>query len=581
MKNYKQPSKKSDTVQPKANKQAPVAAILNNYKSNVQLKAANEEELLQGKFETAQLKGEEEELLQGKFETAQLQGKEEELLQGKFDTTQLQGNEEELLQGKFETAQLKNAEEEELLQGKFSTAQLKAEEEEPLQKKDNNTGLPDNLKSGVENLSGHSMDDVKVHYNSSQPNQLNAHAYAQGTDIHVAPGQEKHLPHEAWHVVQQKQGRVKPTMQMKGKVNVNDDKGLENEADVMGAKALQMHNSYNGKLTNMSIEKNRNIGHSNIIQNKISYKRGGFSDENHLKNSLYSIFGEELQERVDYWVKAYEDDKDRAQFASTIYKNVIWHLKREGHTPVFGVTTTGNTSSHGPMLPQQVDRFKKKDEDSAMSTFNFSSVTLGKLSVLKENSKISFHDRQINAEFHAEDGLIQQLEEYIKQNSLNPKEIALNLTINNFFCSKHSTGKSEKCNNCLDKIIGLQTKYRFARFHVYFQNTYGDHKNMVESIKALQSVGILVSSFTSVKEKAPYLNDELDPHSDTEQDYEMGEEGVEMSFKKWMKNIAGLALKEYGFKLDELPDEPYMYAYEEGMKPYEFYEMYMSNGKAL
>jgi hypothetical protein len=109
-----------------------------------------------------------------------------------------------------------------------------------IQKKDNNTGLPDNLKSGMENLSGHSMDDVKVHYNSDKPAQLQAHAYAQGPNIHLGPGQEKHLPHEAWHVVQQKQGRVRPTMQMKGKVNVNDDAGLEKEADIMGAKATQM-----------------------------------------------------------------------------------------------------------------------------------------------------------------------------------------------------------------------------------------------------------------------------------------------------------------------------------------------------
>jgi len=52
------------------------------------------------------------------------------------------------------------------------------------------------------------MDDVKVHSNSDKPAQINAHAYAQGTDIHPASGQEKHFPHEAWHVVQQKQGRV-------------------------------------------------------------------------------------------------------------------------------------------------------------------------------------------------------------------------------------------------------------------------------------------------------------------------------------------------------------------------------------
>ncbi len=108
-----------------------------------------------------------------------------------------------------------------------------------IQKKENKTGLPDNLKSGIENLSGISMSDVKVHYHSPKPAQLNAHAYAQGSEIHVASGQEKHLPHEAWHVVQQKQGRVRPTIQLKNKVNVNDDASLEKEADVMGAKALQ------------------------------------------------------------------------------------------------------------------------------------------------------------------------------------------------------------------------------------------------------------------------------------------------------------------------------------------------------
>ncbi|WP_281987723.1 DUF4157 domain-containing protein [Aquimarina aggregata] len=108
----------------------------------------------------------------------------------------------------------------------------------PIQRKVNKTGLPDNLKSGIENLSGYSMDDVKVHYNSRKPAQLQAHAYAQGTDIHIGPGQQKHLPHEAWHVVQQKQGRVKPTKQLKSKVNINDDIGLEKEADVMGMKAI-------------------------------------------------------------------------------------------------------------------------------------------------------------------------------------------------------------------------------------------------------------------------------------------------------------------------------------------------------
>jgi hypothetical protein len=109
----------------------------------------------------------------------------------------------------------------------------------PVQRKSNTTGLPDQLKEGVEQHSGFSMDDVKVHFNSSKPAQLNALAFAQGTDIHVGTGQEKHLPHEAWHVVQQKQGRVKPTMQLKSGVKVNDDAGLEEEADRMGIRALE------------------------------------------------------------------------------------------------------------------------------------------------------------------------------------------------------------------------------------------------------------------------------------------------------------------------------------------------------
>jgi hypothetical protein len=132
-------------------------------------------------------------------------------------------------------------EEEELIQGKFATAQLQPQLQQAPHA--NNTGLPDQLKSGIESLSGLSMDHVRVHYNSSQPAQLNALAYAQGSDIHLAPGQERHLPHEAWHVVQQAQGRVKPTLQMAGGLAVNDDAGLEREADVMGGRAIAIHSA--------------------------------------------------------------------------------------------------------------------------------------------------------------------------------------------------------------------------------------------------------------------------------------------------------------------------------------------------
>lgn len=110
----------------------------------------------------------------------------------------------------------------------------------PIIQQKNQTGLPNTLKAGIENLSGLYLDDVRVHYNSSEPAQLQALAYTQGTEIYVGPGQEQHLPHEAWHVVQQKQGRVKPTSQMKG-LALNDNAMLEREADLMGARALSQN----------------------------------------------------------------------------------------------------------------------------------------------------------------------------------------------------------------------------------------------------------------------------------------------------------------------------------------------------
>ncbi|MEA3063679.1 MAG: hypothetical protein QOJ27_107 [Sphingomonadales bacterium] len=100
--------------------------------------------------------------------------------------------------------------------------------------------LPERLKDGVEALSGIAMDEVRIHYDSPRPAQLQAHAFAEGGDIHLAPGQSHHLPHEAWHIAQQAQGRVKPTAQLKGGVAINDDAGLEREADAMGARALAM-----------------------------------------------------------------------------------------------------------------------------------------------------------------------------------------------------------------------------------------------------------------------------------------------------------------------------------------------------
>ena len=152
-------------------------------------------------------------------------------------------DEDELLQQK--PVQRQGMDEDELMQMKAAAVQCQdmPDEDEllqqmPVQRRANTTGMPDQLKAGVEGLSGLSMDGVQVHYNSPKPATLQAHAYTQGSDIHVAPGQERHLAHEAWHVVQQAQGRVQPTTQLQGTA-INDDAALETEADRMGESAMQ------------------------------------------------------------------------------------------------------------------------------------------------------------------------------------------------------------------------------------------------------------------------------------------------------------------------------------------------------
>lgn len=92
------------------------------------------------------------------------------------------------------------------------------------------TGIPEGLKARVEERSGVSLDSVRVHYNSPAPAAVQAYAYTQGNQIYLGPGQEKHLGHELGHVVQQMQGRVRPTGSVNG-LPLNDDVSLEREAD--------------------------------------------------------------------------------------------------------------------------------------------------------------------------------------------------------------------------------------------------------------------------------------------------------------------------------------------------------------
>ena len=189
----------------------------------------------------------------------------------------------------------------------------------------NNTGMPDNLKAGIENLSGFSMDNVRVHYNSSKPATVQALAYTQGTDIHVAPGQEKCLPHEAWHVAQQMAGRVSPTTNING-MPVNDNVALEHEADVMGEKAIQCKN------TNSAMKK-KSFRMSDVVQ-------GNFYVKHKVGKEFFYVWHPENVDffqfqRIDEWRKWNNNDQPNYDFVWDDLKK--WVPRKDGpfYYPVY------------------------------------------------------------------------------------------------------------------------------------------------------------------------------------------------------------------------------------------------------
>ncbi|NRB64953.1 MAG: DUF4157 domain-containing protein [Saprospiraceae bacterium] len=152
----------------------------------------------------------------------------------------------------------------------------------PKQRNKNLTGLPYDLKLGMENLSGYDLDDVRVHYNSTYPARVNAEAYTQGLNIHIASGKETHLPHELGHVVQQIRGQVQANHSVRG-VALNSDAILEDEATRLGNMAAKSLPGTDGrKSTNVLSRPPKNK--SAIIQRKLYIEDESGTGKNFLRD---------------------------------------------------------------------------------------------------------------------------------------------------------------------------------------------------------------------------------------------------------------------------------------------------------
>jgi hypothetical protein len=159
--------------------------------------------------------------------------------------------------------------------------------------------MPAPLRNKMEGSFGADFSSVRVH-EGGQASNLGALAYAQGDDLHFAPGQyqpdsqsgQALIGHELAHVVQQRDGRVAAPGQAKG-APVVADQGLEDEADRAGQAAARGEparisssatpGAAMPKLVGQPIQlfgsqEHQSLG--NNATNNASYNVGGAADDN-------------------------------------------------------------------------------------------------------------------------------------------------------------------------------------------------------------------------------------------------------------------------------------------------------------
>ncbi len=110
--------------------------------------------------------------------------------------------------------------------------------------------LPAAVQAKMEGAMGADFSNIQISKDSERAQGFGARAYAQGNEVHFAPGQydpvstvgQELIGHELAHVMQQRSGRVMPTEEQGG-LPINRDHTLEAEADQLGQHAAQYKGS--------------------------------------------------------------------------------------------------------------------------------------------------------------------------------------------------------------------------------------------------------------------------------------------------------------------------------------------------
>ena len=495
------------------------------------------------------------------------------LIQAKCDMCEVSESEEKLKKLKKESDPGED-EDDAVIQSKAAGSLTSSDTPVPAT---NNTGLPDDLKTGMESLSGMSLNDVNVHYNSAKPAQLQALAYTQGTDIHVGPGQEQHLAHEAWHVVQQKQGRVQPTTQLQN-VAINDDFGLEREADIMGGKALQA--KADGHFENLQ-ELNQGVisfktpvqllemetddgtwdfsdyaiqnsgGWRGLAEHTLTYRPNGGIGEDRI--ALIQTVRSEIDGEIVH-SNATHQNRTSEQTGFRIDNFT------DSNNPIFGAasaTSLANTALQDDtfQVGGRVNRGTSRRPNIVDQEPNrLDNPGFGIRDLQRQNlSNVAMGQTFITAAYNMTTGQYLGSIAYGWEQAEDGEPQLLEMT--------YTTG------GVSDTFLSAVTKWNQGR-------TRGRN-----NIQLPTPQGVEVQGF---EEEEDDLIEDLDQMEDNPvelDDVDMG--GQELSFEQWVQQLQHWFFQEYQASLFDYPDEPYRLEYEDGMSPQDFYAQYLANGRAF
>ena len=377
-------------------------------------------------------------------------------------------------------------------------------------------GLPENLKTGLENLSGVSLSDVKVHKNSEEPEKVGAQAYTQGTDIHIAPGQEKYLPHEGWHAVQQKQGRVEAEIQLKTGAAVNEDSKLEREADVMGARAEKEGSGSGAIQSQPASDHNSPKINANVIQ-RVTLQEG--MELNNTKNPVkeeadgiktagYGETSENVKKiqqvliRMNYWTGK-SGDKATGYFGEVTKESLInfqTGYMKLGKGELYD--KKGNYVGCGPRTAESLDSLYKLLNNSSVPEQAKSSI----MGIGKNKEANAAYDWDIKAG---------QYNGYVKEAQL----ILMNL---GYKLPKYGAdGKWSSSGETYEAILSYQTNCENA-FNGVDKNGSTEGKKLVEYLQGIKPTGKLdkrtYEALEKEKSKKAVTNSNKSPAMKTEKD---------------------------------------------------------------